>query len=390
MTTDEKLNLFHEVGEEITTEEELKKLLESGEEIIAYDGFEPSGQIHIAQGILRAININKMTKAGIKFKMWVADWHAMANNKMGGDLDKIQTVGKYFIEVWKACGMDMDNVEFVWASDMVKNPDYWKLVIQVGRTNVLKRFIRTAEMMGRAESLDALTGANIIYSCMQVADIYMLNAKITQLGMDQRKVNMLAREIGPQLGFWKPVVVSHHMLMGLSKPPQGERVSIPEGVPDSAQSSSTGWDEGETGPATKLARTIQLKMSKSNPDSAIFMTDSSDDIARKINKAYCLEGDINENPILEYCKYIIFQSFNRLNIDKLIIERPEKFGGTISFKTYADLEKAFLNKELHPQDLKKAVTQSIDTLIQPVRKYFEENVEAKQLLQKVQSFQVTR
>jgi len=390
MTTDEKLNLFHEVGEEITTEEELKKLLESGEEIIAYDGFEPSGQIHIAQGILRAININKMTKAGIKFKMWVADWHAMANNKMGGDLDKIQTVGKYFIDVWKACGMDMDNVEFVWASDMVKNPDYWKLVIQVGRTNVLKRFIRTAEMMGRAESLDALTGANIIYSCMQVADIYMLNAKITQLGMDQRKVNMLAREIGPQLGFWKPVVVSHHMLMGLSKPPQGERVSIPEGVPDSAQSSSTGWDEGETGPATKLARTIQLKMSKSNPDSAIFMTDSSDDIARKINKAYCLEGDINENPILEYCKYIIFQSFNRLNIDKLIIERPEKFGGTISFKTYADLEKAFLNKELHPQDLKKAVTQSIDTLIQPVRKYFEENVEAKQLLQKVQSFQVTR
>ncbi|MGB3019678.1 MAG: tyrosine--tRNA ligase, partial [Microgenomates group bacterium] len=63
MTTDDKLKLVREVGEEIIQEEELKKLLESGEELTAYDGFEPSGQIHIAQGLLRAINVNKMTKA---------------------------------------------------------------------------------------------------------------------------------------------------------------------------------------------------------------------------------------------------------------------------------------------------------------------------------------
>ena len=154
MNTEDRLNLIKQVGEEIVTEEELVKLLESGEELVAYDGFEPSGQIHIAQGLLRAININKMIKAGVGFKMLVADWHAMANNKMGGDLEKIQTVGKYFIEVWRACGMDLSKVEFLWASDLAKNPDYWKLVVQVGRTNVLKRFVRTAEMMGREASLD--------------------------------------------------------------------------------------------------------------------------------------------------------------------------------------------------------------------------------------------
>ncbi|MEK7633784.1 MAG: YbaK/EbsC family protein, partial [Patescibacteria group bacterium] len=181
---EERLKLIKEVGEEIVQEDELKKLLESGEELIAYDGFEPSGQIHIAQGIVRAININKMIKAGVKFKMLVADWHALANNKMGGDLEKIKTVGKYFIEVWRASGMNLSNVEFVWASEMNKNPDYWKLVLQVGKSNVLKRFIRTAEMMGREESLDKLTGAHIIYSCMQVSDIFLLGAKITQLGMD--------------------------------------------------------------------------------------------------------------------------------------------------------------------------------------------------------------
>lgn len=36
----------------------------------------------------------------------VADWHASLNNKMGGDMKKIQTVGSYFVEVWKAVGME--------------------------------------------------------------------------------------------------------------------------------------------------------------------------------------------------------------------------------------------------------------------------------------------
>lgn len=359
MTTEEKLRLVKSVGEEIIQEDELETLLESNEQLIAYDGFEPSGQMHIAQGILRTININKMTRAGIKFKMWVADWHAMANNKMGGDLEKIQDVGKYFIEVWKACGMDMNNVEFLWASDMAKNSDYWKLVVQVGKTNALKRFVRTAEMMGREDSLEGLTGAHIIYSCMQVADIFMLGAKITQLGLDQRKVNMLAREIGPQLGYWKPVVVSHHMLMGLGKP------------------------TSET--EDKTRRTIELKMSKSMPDTAIFMTDSTEDIKRKVNKAYCPEGDVKDNPVLEYCKYLIFEAQNELKIS-----RPDRFGGDLTIKSYEDLEHKFIAREIHPMDLKNAVADALDRLIQPVRDHFEQNPEAKILLEKVLSYAVTR
>ncbi|MCL4364355.1 tyrosine--tRNA ligase [Patescibacteria group bacterium] len=372
MTTEDRLKLIKEVGEEIVQEDELKKLLESEEELIAYDGFEPSGQIHIAQGILRAINVNKMIKAGVKFRMWVADWHAMANNKMGGDLEKIKTVGKYFIEVWRASGMDLSKVEFLWASDMAKNPDYWKLVLQVGKSNALKRFVRTAEMMGREESLEKLTGAHIIYSCMQVADIFMLKANITQLGMDQRKVNMLAREVGPQLGFWKPVVVSHHMLMGLAKPPLHT-----DSVKNVAQESA-------------IQKTIERKMSKSMPDSAIFMTDTAEDIKRKINKAYCLEGDIKENPVLEYYRYIIFESFDRLGISEVTIERPEKFGGNVSFKTFSEMERTFAEKNVHPMDLKATLSKLLDQLIEPVRRHFQENEEAKKLLEQVKSFQVTR
>ncbi|MBI2641607.1 tyrosine--tRNA ligase [Candidatus Roizmanbacteria bacterium] len=360
MTTEERMKLIKQVGEEIVQEDELVKLLDSGEQLIAYDGFEPSGQIHIAQGILRAINVNKMTQAGVKFRMWVADWHALANNKLGGDLEKIKTTGKYFIEVWRASGMDLSKVEFMWASDMVKNPDYWKLVIQVGKTNALRRFIRTAEMMGRDESLDNLTGANIIYSCMQVTDIFMLNARITQLGMDQRKLNMLAREIGPLLGFWKPVVVSHHMLMGLNKPPS---VQIKD----------------------KTARTIAIKMSKSLPDSAIFMTDTHADIERKMGKAWCPEGQVEENPVLEYYKYILFEKF-----PQIVIERPEKFGGPVILNSFQNLQDLYARKEVHPLDVKKEAVKLLDQLLQPVRKHFEENSYAKDLLQKVKSFQITR
>jgi len=359
MTLEERIDLIKQVGEEIITEEDLATLLKSDEQLVAYDGFEPSGQMHIAQGILRTININKMTKAGIKFKMWVADWHALTNNKLGGDLDKIKTVGKYFIEVWKACGMDLENVEFHWASDMVKNPDYWKLVINVGRTNKLARFIRTAEFMGREESAEKLTAAQIMYPCMQIADIFMLGAKITQLGMDQRKVNMLAREIGPQLGYWKPVVVSHHMLMSLAKPPASD--------------------------ADKTARTIELKMSKSNPEYAIFMTDTTEDIKRKMNKAWAPEGVVEENPVLEYCKYIIFEKYPEITID-----RPEKWGGPMKITSYDELVKKYSAKEIHPQDLKNAVATLLDKLVEPVRRHFEENEQAKKLLQEVQSYQVTR
>lgn len=359
LSLEERLDLIKQVGEEIIGEEELKKLLQNDQSLVAYDGFEPSGQIHIAQGLLRTININKITSAGIRFKMLVADWHAQANNKLGGDLEKIQTVGKYFIEIWKACGLNLSKVEFFWASEIVKKPEYWNLVINIGRTNKLARFIRTAEFMGREESAEKLTAAQIIYPCMQIADVFMLGAKITQLGMDQRKVNMLAREIGLQLGFYKPVVVSHHMLMGLGKPPSAN--------------------------ANRTTRTVQNKMSKSNPDNAIFMTDSLEDITRKINKAYCPEGQTDENPVLEYCRYIIFESFSRLNTNGFIINRPAKFGGTVKFNTYADLEKSFGNKELHPQDLKQAVINYLNQLLEPVRKHFETNQDANTLLNKVKS-----
>jgi len=70
--------------------------------------------------VLKSINVNKLTKAGCKFVFWVADWFAMLNNKMGGDLKKIKVVGQYMVEVWKAAGMDLTNVEFKWCASVCR------------------------------------------------------------------------------------------------------------------------------------------------------------------------------------------------------------------------------------------------------------------------------
>ncbi|MBN2067819.1 MAG: tyrosine--tRNA ligase [Candidatus Diapherotrites archaeon] len=356
MELEKRLALIQEVGEEIITLEDLRQLLEKKKKPIAYDGFEPSGNVHIAQGLLRAINVNKMLKAGCHFKMWVADWHAMANKKLGGNLDDIQTAGKYMIEVWKVAGLDTKKVEFLWASDFVKKPEYWKTVMQIAMGSTVKRIVRCSQIMGRSES-EALSASQIFYPCMQAADIFHLEVDIAQLGLDQRKVNMLAREIGPKLGFWKPVAVHHHMLMGLQ---------LPNAVGIGAE------------------KEIAMKMSKSIPDSAIFMTDSEKEVERKISRAYCPEKQVQGNPVMEYCRFIVFEKNKKMRV-----ERPSKFGGDVSFNSIGDLEAAFASGDLHPMDLKNATSSYLNEMLEPVRKHFSKG-KAKELLERVEDLKVTR
>ncbi|MEW5306616.1 MAG: hypothetical protein WDW36_009070 [Sanguina aurantia] len=211
LTLRARYDLCRSVAEECISDQELLTLLERKPHIIAYDGFEPSGRMHIAQGVMKCINVNKLTSTGVHFKFWIADWFAQLNNKMGGDLKKIQTVGKYMIEVWKAVGMDLSRVEFLSSSEEInKRPDeYWTLVMDIARKQSLKRIIRCSQIMGRSENED-LSAAQIFYPCMQCADIFFLKADICQLGMDQRKVNMLAREYCDDIKRkLKPVILSH-------------------------------------------------------------------------------------------------------------------------------------------------------------------------------------
>ena len=190
---EKRFKLLMSVGEECQEPEELRKLVQSGRAFNLYDGFEPSGRMHIAQGVFKAINVNKCTAAGGTFIFWVADWFGLMNDKMGGDLTKIRRVGEYFIEVWKATGMDLANVKFEWCSDAItQSISYWDQVLDVARTSTLKRIQKCCQIMGRNEG--SLSCAQILYPIMQCTDIFFLKADICQLGVDQRKVNWVANK----------------------------------------------------------------------------------------------------------------------------------------------------------------------------------------------------
>lgn len=172
---EKKYNIVRSIGEECIQEDELKNLLSKKPTPICYDGFEPSGRMHIAQGVMKVTNVNKLTSAGCQVKIWIADWFAQLNNKLGGDLEKIKVVGEYFKEIWQAGGMNPEKVSFLWASEEIsrKGDKYWPLVMDIARRNNLRRILRCGQIMGRSET-EVLSAAQILYPCMQCADIFFL------------------------------------------------------------------------------------------------------------------------------------------------------------------------------------------------------------------------
>jgi tyrosyl-tRNA synthetase len=357
-----KLKLIKTVGEEIITERELRTLLETKDHPTAYDGFEPSGLAHLPFGVLRPILVDDMLKAGVRMKLWIADWFAWVNNKMGGDLEKIREVGKYFVEVWRAAGVDMSKVDILWTSDAARNEEYWKKVITVAQNSTLARAQRALTIAGRTTK-ESVQTAQLFYPMMQVADIFWLDVDICQLGVDQRRANILAREIAEKMKWKKPVAVHHHMLIGLGGKKEPE-----------------GYDENG-----RVDEEIASKMSKSKPETSIFVHDSRESILKKINSAYCPPKVLEGNVLIEYSKYIIFRK-----MDSLRVERPQKFGGTIEFHSSSELEAAYAAGQLHPADLKRGVGEALNEIISPIREHFEKDPSARKLYESVKAAETTR
>ncbi len=350
MDIEERLSLItSSPAEEIVTKEELSSLLEEKRTVKAYDGFEPSGIPHIGTGLMRAEYGKDLEKAGIDFIVLIADWHAFLNNKLGGDMERIQKAGEFFVKVWNLLGW---HPRVVWASDLVEDMEYWETLLKISKKLTISRIKRAAPIMGRKET-EMQHAAFLIYPLMQATDIKMLDVDICQLGMDQRRVNVMYREIAPSFGWKKPVLIHHHLLMGLKV--DGRMDYSSEDV------------------------MMEFKMSKSVPDSAIFVTDDPESIRRKVRGAYCPEKKTENNPIIDIVKHIIL----RREGHTLTIERPKKYGGEVTYYSYRDLEKDYKEGRLHPLDLKNAVAEYLIDKLEPVRKYTEKHPEILDIVKQV-------
>jgi len=351
MDLEKRLELItREPIEEVITREDLKSLLETKKTPVAYDGFEPSGLLHLASGIMRAEKINDLLKAGVDFTLLVADWHGMLNDKLGGDLDVLKKAGEYTIEAWKACGVDTKKVKILWDSKDLKNdPEYWKGLMQMAKKATTNRIIRSGTIMGRKE-LEMQNIAYLLYPTMQAYDPFYMGVDILQLGMDQRSVTMLSRDLAPKIKKAAPVCVHHHLLAGLQ-----------------------GAEAGRMGQEQSGSSKIEAKMSTSKVSSCIFIHDTKKEVEDKMNKAFCPEKVVDGNPVLEMWRYIIFRK-----IDGYTIKRPAKFGGDLEIHDYDELEKLYSGGKLHPMDLKNATSEVLDGILAPVRKHFEKG-KAKEL-----------
>ena len=316
--------------EEVVTQDELIELFKTNSSPKHYIGLEISGFLHLGSLISTGFKINDFTKAGVKCKIFLADWHTLINDKLGGDWETISKVSKYYQDAFKLVCPD---AEIVLGSKLYEEKtEYWSELVKFTKHMSIARTMRTLTIMGRSEDDKKIDVAKLLYPAMQAVDIHSLDVDIAHAGMDQRKIHMLVREIFPKMGWKVPVSVHHKLLPGLSKP-------------------------AETNESQILG-----KMSKSDPNSGIFIHNTDEEIKKKISKAWCEEANIQNNPLLEISKTVIFHEFSEMKV-----ERPEKFGGNVSYSNYKQLETDFVEKKLHPGDLKQTVGNYLVKIISPIR-----------------------
>jgi tyrosyl-tRNA synthetase len=342
MDTEAKVDLVKRLPtEEVVTDEELASLFNREAKPKHYIGLEISGPLHVGTLITSGFKIRDFIKAGIRSKVFLADWHTFINNKFGGDWDKIKRVGReYYADAFT---FFCPGVEIEYGSNLYAgNDQYWKNLVTFSKHVTLARDTRCLTIMGRTakEKLDV---AQYLYPPMQATDIKAMDLDIAHSGIDQRKVHILAREVFPTLKWKKPVAVHHHLLLGLNEP---KRL----GVDDDP----------------KLDMIISNKMSKSKPETAVFIHDTEQDISRKLGKAWCPEKLVENNPVLDYAKHLVFHEFASLEV-----ERPAKYGGDMAYGSYAQLEEDYRAAKLHPSALKTADARALNKIIEPVRRHFE-------------------
>ncbi|MFU2190952.1 MAG: Tyrosine--tRNA ligase [Firmicutes bacterium ADurb.Bin419] len=316
MDIDSTRNIIKKGALEVVTPDELDEKIKKNQKT-AYIGYEPSGKVHLGH----AITVKKMIdleKAGFKVKILLADLHAFLNGK--GSLEEIKEISDYNAKCFRALGLS-EEAEFSLGSSFQTREDYTMKVYQLALLTTLTRAKRSMAQITRdAEDHQV---AEVIYPLMQVVDMLFLDVDLAVGGMEQRKIHMLARDNLPKLGFPSPVCIHTPLLHG-----------------------TDGSD----------------KMSSSK-ENFIAIDDEPKVIKKKIKKSYCPAGEIEGNPIIEIAHHFIFSER-----DRLVIKRPDKFGGNLDL-TQEELLKMYKNRDLHPLDLKNSVADCLADILEPVRNY---------------------
>lgn len=334
MTPDEKHQLITRGLQEVLGDERLKTIL-GGRDLNVYWGTAPTGRPHIGY-FVPMVKLADFLRAGCHVTVLFADLHAYLDNmKAPWELLKLRAV--YYEDVikgiLKSLGVPIEKLRFIKGSDYQLDKSYMMEVLRLS-CMVTQHDARKAgaEVVKQVESPLL---SSLIYPGMQALDEHFLGCDAQFGGVDQRKIFTFAEKYMPQLGFTKAIHLMNPMVPGLNG----------------------------------------SKMSASDADSKIDVLEDAASIAKKLRRAFCEEGNIENNGILAFARHVIFPALEQREDRVFRIERPEQHGGNLDFTGIEALEAAFAAKQIHPLDLKTAAAKYIDMLLAPIRAEFQASPE---------------
>ena len=322
MDIEQRFELIKRNTEEIVTEEELKKLLKEKKNPVVYWGTEVTGKPSVAY-FFPLLKLSDFIKAGFRIKVLLADLHGALDGTPWMVLEHRYDYYKEAItQILKAVGTDMKKIEFVKGSEFQLKPEYSFDVLKMASMNTIRDCKRAGAEVVKSSDNPKLGG--LIYPIMQAIDEQYLEVDVQFGGTDQRKILMFARENLPKIGWDARIEVMNPMIPGL----------------------------------------VGKKMSSSDSRTKIDLIDDEKTVKERINKADFVEGN-SDNGVMSFLKYVIMV-LKEDKKEKFLIERPDKFGGNIDFKSYNEIENQVNSKKLHPMDVKNAVAKEISKLLSKI------------------------
>lgn len=388
MDTEQKFTLItRNLQEVIGDKDEILKILNE-RPLKIYWGTACTNRIHIGY-FVQMLKIADYLEAGCEVTILIADLHSMLD-ACKTPLNLINHRAEYYTKtiqfMLQSMNINIDKLKFVRGTEYQLSENYTMDMYRANSFITCKAAQHAGADVVKQTDNPAMNG--LLYPTLQALDEHYLGIDIETSGIDQRKIAIHAKTIMPKLGYKKGMYFMTKMVSGLRTAKREENIMV---IPS--------FDKGEihnmidnSNDDEELSQKLQTiidtynnkkeetniantKMSASNNDSKIDLLDSKKQIVTKINKCYCLPGDILDNCLMEILENLIFPILNYKNLH-FVINRKEKFGGPITYTNIGDVKNDFITKldddefKLHPGDLKLGISDSLEEIVKPIRESF--------------------
>ncbi|KAH3677088.1 hypothetical protein WICMUC_001843 [Wickerhamomyces mucosus] len=332
---EEQYKLITRNLQEVLNGQIIREILEKKERPLKiYWGTAPTGRPHCGY-FVPMTKLADFLKAGCEVTVLLADLHAFLDN-MKASLETVNFRATYYEKVVKSIlrsiNVPIEKLNFVTGSSYQLKPDYTLDIFRLSNIVSQNDAKRAGADVVKQVANPLLSG--LIYPLMQALDEEYLKCDAQFGGVDQRKIFVLAEENLQSLGYKKRAHLMNPMVPGLT---QGG------------------------------------KMSASDPNSKIDILEESKQVKKKINTAFCAPGVVEDNGLLSFIEYVIVpihELKHGANKFEFPVDRPEKFGGPVSYNSLEDIVRDFKEEKLSPPDLKTGVSDYINSLLEPIRQEY--------------------